>query len=35
MYKVTNPATGEVVAEYATTTDEQILASIDLADRQY
>jgi succinate-semialdehyde dehydrogenase/glutarate-semialdehyde dehydrogenase len=35
MYKVTNPATGEVVAEYATTTDEQILASIDSADRQY
>lgn len=35
MYKVTNPATGEVVAEYATTTDDQILASIDLADRQY
>jgi succinate-semialdehyde dehydrogenase/glutarate-semialdehyde dehydrogenase len=35
MYKVTNPATGEVIAEYPTATDEQIIASIDSADRQF
>jgi succinate-semialdehyde dehydrogenase / glutarate-semialdehyde dehydrogenase len=35
MYKVTNPATGVVIAEYPTATDEQIIASIDSADRQF
>lgn len=35
MYKVTNPATGEVIAEYPTATDEQIIASIDSADQQF
>jgi succinate-semialdehyde dehydrogenase/glutarate-semialdehyde dehydrogenase len=35
MYKVTNPATGEVIAEYPTATDEQIIASINSADQQF
>jgi succinate-semialdehyde dehydrogenase/glutarate-semialdehyde dehydrogenase len=35
MYKVTNPVSGEIVAEYATATDEQLLASIQAADQQF
>lgn len=35
MYKVTNPATGEVVEEYPTATDDQIRDAIGRADRAY
>lgn len=35
MYKVTNPATGEVVEEYPTATDDQIRDAIGRADREY
>jgi succinate-semialdehyde dehydrogenase/glutarate-semialdehyde dehydrogenase len=35
MYKVTNPATGEVVAEYATATDQELLTAISAADQQF
>lgn len=35
MYKVTNPATGEVVEEFPTATDDQIRDAIDRADREF
>lgn len=35
MYKVTNPATGEVVEEYPTATDDEIRDAIERADREY
>ncbi|HEY3683180.1 MAG TPA: NAD-dependent succinate-semialdehyde dehydrogenase [Streptosporangiaceae bacterium] len=35
MYKVTNPATGEVVEEFPTATDDQIRDAIDRADRGF
>jgi len=35
MYKVTNPATGEVIEEYPTATDDQIRDAIERADREY
>lgn len=35
MYKVTNPATGEVIEEFPTATDEEIRDAIERADREY
>lgn len=35
MYKITNPATGQLVAEYPTATDDQIREAIGLADKQF
>jgi succinate-semialdehyde dehydrogenase/glutarate-semialdehyde dehydrogenase len=35
MYAVVDPATGETLKEYATTTDDELRAAIDRADRAY
>ena len=35
MYKVTNPATGTVIEEFPTATDEQIAEAIDRAHQGY